>query len=110
MPLRTRTQANGAPLLGAELSGDDDIVHPSFSDIEFASGSSDDDRGRYDDDDDDVPDEPAARAPVPLKKNSRRARFEEDDGEGDEEGDSGRSAKKAKVDLEALALQALGRR
>ncbi|GAA5839325.1 hypothetical protein JCM9279_005906 [Rhodotorula babjevae] len=103
-------QANGAPLLGAELSGDDDIVHPSFSDVEFASASSDDDRYGNDDDDDDVPVEPAARAPVPLKKNSRRARFEEDDEEGDEEGEGGRSSKKAKVDLEALALQALGRR
>lgn len=44
------------------------------------------------------------------KKGARRARFDDDDGEDEDEGEGRRGAKKQKVDLEALALQALGRR
>ncbi|TNY24310.1 ATP-dependent RNA helicase dbp-4 [Rhodotorula diobovata] len=97
-------QAHGAPLLGAELPSDDEggIIHPSFSDVEFASATSDDN-------DDDEPAERPARARV-QKKGARRARFDDDDGEDEDEGEGRRGAKKQKVDLEALALQALGRR
>ncbi|GAA6006800.1 RNA-dependent ATPase HCA4 [Rhodotorula paludigena] len=84
---------------GFEFEPTDEIVHPDFSDIDLPSASDNDD-------DDDkaarAPAERPARAPVQPKKGGRRARFEEDDDEP--------SAKKAKVDLEALALQALSRR
>ena len=73
----------------------DEIVHPDFSGVELGSDSGGDDN----DDDGDTYERPA-RAPVVAK--NRRARFEDEDGE--------REAKKPKVDLEALALQALSRR
>ncbi|GAA5916607.1 hypothetical protein JCM6882_009174 [Rhodosporidiobolus microsporus] len=66
-----------------------DIIHPDFSDIDLPSAS-----------EDEAPREKAARAPVHKKQ--RRARFEDDDGEEE--------APRQKVDLEALALQALARR
>ncbi|BGP33309.1 ATP-dependent RNA helicase dbp4 [Rhodotorula toruloides] len=75
---------------GAEFEPAGEIIHPDFSDIDFS------DR----DDDADEPAERPARAPVTKKQ--RRARFEEENEEPE--------AKKPKVDLEALALQALARR
>ena len=75
----------------------DEIVHPDFSGVELGSDS-----GGADNDDDRDTYERPARAPVVAK--NRRARFEDDDEDGE------REAKKPKVDLEALALQALSRR
>ncbi|BGP17610.1 hypothetical protein JCM10213_001261 [Rhodosporidiobolus nylandii] len=75
---------------GYELDGDDEIIHPDFSGIDLGSDSGGDE--------DDAPQERAARAPVHKKQ--RRARFEDDEDE----------APAPKVDLEALALQALARR
>ncbi|BGP41227.1 ATP-dependent RNA helicase dbp4 [Rhodotorula kratochvilovae] len=99
-------EARGDHGEGAEFSGDE-IVHPSFSDVELASGSDDDGGFGFGSGNDDDDDERPARAPVqPKKKGARRARFGND---GDSEGEE-RGAKKPKVDLEALALQALGRR
>lgn len=76
----------------------DEIVHPDFSGVDLGSGDSgdsgDEDHAQY---------ERPARAPVTAK--NRRARFEDDDVEPED-----RAAKKPKVDLEALALQALSRR
>jgi len=63
---------------------DGEIIHPDFDDIEIPSGS-DDDRPTFD------------SAP---KKKQRTARFEEEDA----------PTPAPKVDLEALALQALARR
>ncbi|TKA55913.1 hypothetical protein B0A53_01610 [Rhodotorula sp. CCFEE 5036] len=76
----------------------DEIVHPDFSGVELGSDSG----GADNDDDDRDSYERPARAPVVAK--NRRARFEDDDE------DREREAKKPKVDLEALALQALSRR
>ncbi|GAA5991070.1 hypothetical protein JCM10908_006525 [Rhodotorula pacifica] len=70
----------------------EEIVHPDFSGVDLGSDSADDDRDTY---------ERPARAPVASK--TRRARFDDDDDEEPE-------AKKPKVDLETLALQALSRR
>ncbi|KAJ8293796.1 ATP-dependent RNA helicase dbp4 [Rhodotorula toruloides] len=75
---------------GAEFEPAGEIIHPDFSDIDFSDRE----------DDADEPAERPARAPVTKKQ--RRARFEEEDEEPE--------AKKPKVDLEALALQALSRR
>ncbi|GAA5825177.1 hypothetical protein JCM11251_006130 [Rhodosporidiobolus azoricus] len=66
---------------------DGEIVHPDFSDVDLPSAS-----------EDDAPREKAARPPVHKKQ--RRARFEDDED----------AAPQPKVDLEALALQALARR
>lgn len=87
---------------GADEDGNfdpmDEIVHPDFSGVDLGSGDSgdsgDEDHAQY---------ERPARAPVTAK--NRRARFEDDDVEPED-----RAAKKPKVDLEALALQALSRR
>ncbi|GAA5860959.1 hypothetical protein JCM3774_003201 [Rhodotorula dairenensis] len=84
----------------------DEIVHPDFSGVELGSdsgGDDDDDDGRHG-----ATYERPARAPV-VAKSARRARFaDDDDDDGGAEGE--RAAKKPKVDLEALALQALSRR
>lgn len=89
-------EASGRGMAGEDnFEPMDDIVHPDFSGFDLGSdsgGNDDDEAERY---------ERPARAPV--KSQNRRARFEDDE-------DAEPQAKKPKVDLEALALQALGRR
>ncbi|GAA5926781.1 RNA-dependent ATPase HCA4 [Sporobolomyces koalae] len=88
---------------GYEFEPTGEIIHPDFDDVELPSGSDDDlDRPTF------------HSAPTsnngPNKKKQRRARFDDDDDENDygREGQPERSA--PKIDLEALALQALARK
>ncbi|GAA5895787.1 RNA-dependent ATPase HCA4 [Sporobolomyces salmoneus] len=81
---------------GFEFGPSGEIVHPDFDDVELPSADSDDDLDR-------PTFHSVSSSNGPNKKKQRRARFE-DDGEDDE-----RPAA-PKIDLEALALQALGRR
>ncbi|GAA5993851.1 hypothetical protein JCM11641_000956 [Rhodosporidiobolus odoratus] len=88
---------------GFDFDPTDEIVEPDFSGIDIPSGSEDGFDPRHadrDDDSDEAPRERAARAPVHKKQ--RRARFEEEHEE--------HAPKQPKIDLEALALQALARR
>ncbi|GAA6011808.1 hypothetical protein JCM10207_004251 [Rhodosporidiobolus poonsookiae] len=82
---------------GLDFDPTDEIVHPDFSGIDLPSGSEDGFGGGYQSAEE--PDERPARQPV--AKRQKRARFEE-------EGEDVPAQKK--VDLEALALQALARR
>ncbi|GAA5948840.1 hypothetical protein JCM3765_003921 [Sporobolomyces pararoseus] len=80
---------------GFEFEPTGEIVHPDFDDVELPSADSDDDLDR-------PTFHSVSTSNGPNKKKQRRARFE-DDG-GDEQPAA------PKIDLEALALQALGRR
>ncbi|GAA6015667.1 hypothetical protein JCM11491_007189 [Sporobolomyces phaffii] len=81
---------------GYEFEPSGEIVHPDFDDIELPSADSDDDLDR-------PSFHSAPTSSGPNKKKQRRARFDDDDA-GSEQPPA------PKIDLEALALQALARK
>ncbi|GAA5829928.1 hypothetical protein JCM3766R1_006704 [Sporobolomyces carnicolor] len=82
---------------GYEFAPTGDIIHPDFDDVELPSADSDDDLDR-------PTFHSSSTTNGPNKKKQRRARFDDDDHADDAPGASAAP----QIDLEALALQALG--
>lgn len=98
-PLDSPSQSDGesGDEGGYEFAPTGDIIHPDFDDVELPSADSDDDLDR-------PTFHSSSTTNGPNKKKQRRARFDDDDHADDAPGASAAP----QIDLEALALQALG--